>query len=179
MTAEPTWTEKNRSAARRIAAAIAGGQVARGDVSALRRARPGDLGGPAVWKLAVRFLEPDGLLHEEGPHRDAMERRWTALLAGMASAKSSGKGRQLGSALADAKVSEARVLRLLRARGVALLRVVRTVVHQLDSSGTTIDWGELAELVLSEGKPEWQEAVRRRVARAYYRTTPAETAATD
>jgi len=40
--------------------------------------------------------------------------------------------------------------------------------HQLASCAESIDWTDLASLVLSDGQP-YGESVRRRVARDYYR----------
>lgn len=145
-----------------------------GDVAALRRLRPGEIGGPAFWKIVVRDLEPASLLPPAShPRRDEAERRWAVILAGMAEmAGYHGGGVSLGRALAgwstsDRPVSEARVLRLLQARGESLLRLVRPVAHQLASRGVRLDWTHFADLVLSEGR-EWEDRVRRRIALDYY-----------
>lgn len=150
------------------------GSIPPGDVSALRRSRPGDIGGPAFWKIAVREIEPAGLLPPAtAPWRDDAERRWTTILAGMAEmAGLHSGGLSLGRALAgpsgsERLVSEARVLRLLQAHGESLLRLVRPVAHQLASRGARLDWTDLAHLVLSDGK-ESQDHVRRRIALDYY-----------
>jgi CRISPR system Cascade subunit CasB len=146
--------------------------IASGDRAALRRHRPGEAAGPAFWKLAVHHLEPDGLLPGAGaPQRDDLERRWAVILAALA--ELSGlhrRGFRLGRVLAEAGVAEARVLRLLRARGEALARLVLTVVHQLASGRHPVDALGLAELLLSDGRPSWEERVRRFVAEDFYRT---------
>lgn len=140
-----------------------------GDVAALRRARPGEIGGPAFWKIAVRHLEPARLLPGiDHPDRDAAERRWTAILGGMAEmAGLHQRGVRPGRALARNKVAEARVLRLLKAEGEALLDLVRTIAHQLKSQGARVDWTDLAGLVHWGGHPA-QDSVRRRIALDYY-----------
>lgn len=140
-----------------------------GDVSALRRARPGEIGGPAFWKIAVRYLEPARLLPgADHPGRNAAERRWTAILGGMAEMAGLHQGGiRPGRALARNRVAEARVLRLLRADGVTLLDLVRTIAHQLKSQGARVDWTDLAGLVHWDGHPA-QDGVRRRIALDYY-----------
>lgn len=145
------------------------GAIPSGDVAALRRARPGEIGGPAFWKIAVRHLEPANLLPAaSAPWRDAAERRWTAILQGMAEmAKLHGGGLRVGRALAERSVSEHRLLRLLRAEGEGLLDQVRTISHLLANRGARIDWTDLAELVYYDGRPP-QHSVRRRIALDYY-----------
>lgn len=145
------------------------------DRAALRRARPGDLGSPAFWKLAIEELEAPGLLSpNEGPQREEQERRWVRIVADLAELGPLHQARvPLGRALASADLGEARVIRLLRAEGDALLRLSRTVAHRLASQGQAVNAGDLAELVLSDGHPSWSARARRRVARDFYRTTPA------
>lgn len=161
-----------REAIQAIASAIAHQLVPPGDLGALRRARPGDLGGPAFWRIAVRHLEPAGLLPPpEAPWRNDVERRWVTILAGLAEmAGLHRRGLRLGRVLAESEISEARVLRLLRASDDALLAVVRAVSHQLASAGRAVDWADLARLVTSDGKP-WGTSVRRAIAEDFYRTS--------
>lgn len=151
-----------------------------GDIAALRRYRPGDGGSPVFWKLAVHYLEPDGYLPEyEGAAREKAEKRWAAILAGMAETKGRhDKKRKLGKVLRDEDVKEHRVLRLLRARDLPLLRIVRSVVHQLSSAGAAFDWNDLAQLILSDGTKR-EKSVRRRIARDYYRPAPAKAEETE
>lgn len=157
----------------RIAWEIEHDAIPPGDLSALRRGNRDDASGPAFWKVAVRLLEPAGHLPApDAPWRDETERRWVAIFAGMAEMKGLHRsGLRLGGALADAEVAEARVLRLMRAHGEALHPVVRGVVHQLATSGSHLDWYDLAELILSDGRRRrWEAGVRRRIALDYYRT---------
>ena len=154
-----------REVVHRIASEIADNRIPPGDRAALRK---GEL-GPAFWKIAVRHLEPAGLL-VDGPHRDEAERRWAAILAGLARAPGlHARGRRLGTVLAEAGVAEARVLRLARAHGESLHKTVRAVAQQLASSGLRVDWADFAELITSDGAP-WEDEVRRRMCRDFYRT---------
>lgn len=168
--------ERPRSSLRDVVQAIAGGiahqVVPPSDLGQMRRARPGDLGGPAFWKIAVSHLEPAGMLPPpDAPWRDEAERRWVTIVAGMAEmAGRHRRGRRLGRVLAENDLSEARVLRLLRATDQPLLATVRAVTHQLAASGSAVDWGDLAQLVTSDGEP-WGEGVRRRIAEDFYRSS--------
>ena len=154
-----------RETAHRIALVIADKHFPSGDRAALRK---GEL-GPAFWKLAVQHLEPAGLL-PEGPHREESERRWAAIVAGLARAPElHARGRRLGAVLAEADVAEARLLRLARAHGESLHKTVRAVAQQLASGGWRVDQADFADLITSDGAP-WEEDVRRRLCRDFYRT---------
>lgn len=133
----------------------------------LRRMAPGDVACSAFWKISVRHL------HLEGSEERVaeQERRWSVILASLAAMADRHRTRvPLGAALARADLSEARVLKLLRARGTALPDVIRTVCHQLGAASQPVDFADIARLVLSEGRRD-EERVRRRIARAYYRST--------
>lgn len=152
-------------------------KIPAGDQAALRRLKPGEAGGPSFWKIAVHYLEPKGLLSAaSSPWRDAEERRWAAVLSAIAQLKDQHRqGFGLGHALAAADVTEARVLRLLRAHDDVLLDVLRAVVHQLRSKGQPVDLGDLAALVTSDGAP-WEDSIRRTIAMDYYRRHRSENA---
>lgn len=144
-----------------------------GDVAQLRRQQTARswqrVASPAFWKIAVRHLEPSGLLapNEEDWRLDR-EQRWVTILGFLAEMKGlHGAKHSFGKALSDAEVAEARVLRLLRANGEALVSVLRGLVHQLANRGQRVDLGELATLVLSDGAP-WEPQVRKKIARDYY-----------
>jgi len=163
-----------RSAVNRIVQAMRkDGAVTPGDRAALRRQRPGEPGGPVFWKMAARYLEPADLLPPvASKRRDGAERQWAVVLAAIAELADlhhTGPGHRLGRVLADRKVSEARVLRLLRAHDEALLDTARDVVHQLASSGARVDLADLANLVTSDGTA-WETDVRRSIALDYYRS---------
>jgi hypothetical protein len=156
-------TGRLRSAVNRIVQAMRkDGAVTPGDRAALRRQRPGEPGGPVFWKMAARYLEPADLLPPvASKRRDGAERQWAVVLAAIAELADlhhTGPGHRLGRVLADRKVSEARVLRLLR-----------DVVHQLASSGARVDLTDLANLVTSDGTA-WETDVRRSIALDYYRS---------
>ena len=138
-----------------------------GDVAALRRMRPEEVGCPAFWRIVATHLEPAGVLPGEAQARARAERRWAALLAGMAETKGlHAPGRRTGQALAKV-LSEPRFLRLVRAQGDALLDALRLAAHQLAARAEPADWAGLARLVLSDGASN-EESVRRTLARDYY-----------
>jgi CRISPR system Cascade subunit CasB len=169
----PARAESRLSVVGRIAAAL---DVAKrpdlaGRVAELRRLDPHSPGGPAFWRVAAEHLVPAGELSGDGPARDARERRWAVILGAMAHLGGLHDPHvPLGRALADASVSEARVLRLLRARDEALWDQLRAMVHQLASRAVRADQREIAALVLSDAPHDdaWREDVRRKVARHYY-----------
>jgi len=95
--------------------------------------------------------------------------RWALISQGMALA-GHGNGR-LGEQLADAGVSEARVTKLLTARGDAFQQLLPRVLRLMASKGTAPNWRELGELVLKENDPSQQdaaEALRLRIAGPYF-----------
>lgn len=154
-----------REVVHKIALEIAQEHFPAGDRAALRKEQR----GPAFWKIAVHHLEPKGLL-VDGPWRDEAELRWAAILAGLArNPQLHRRDRRLGDVLAEADIAEARVLRLARAHGDSLHKTVRAVAQQLASSGLKVDWGDFADLILSDGRP-WEDEVRRRMCRDFYRT---------
>lgn len=168
-TAPPSYAKRVRAAVNAIAAELANDRIPPGDRAALRRGE--DQIGPAFWKVAVHHLEPAVLLSEgDGPRRVEDERRWAAILAGLArGAELHRAGRRLGTVLAEAEVAEARLLRLARAHEESLLRTVRAVAQQLTANGYTVDWADFADLILSDGTKQ-EESVRRRLCRDFYRT---------
>lgn len=174
------YTKRVREAVHKIAWAMEdkeGRPIGAGDRAALRRMQDGKPDGMVFWKIAARYLEPEGLLlARDDPSRTAVERAWAAVLA--TAARLEGQHRRnfkLGRALAEAGVSEARIQRLYAAHGDALLDALRGVVHQLASSGHLVDLGDIAELVLSDGSDLehegvlWEDSVRHELALDFYR----------
>lgn len=160
--------DRAREAVQRIAWEFEQEVIAPADRAALRRIRPGEAGGPAFWKIAIRHLEPAGLLADvDSPLRQWQELCWSTVLSAMAEGLPLGK-RSFGRALAETGVTEARVLRLLRAHEDVLLATVRTVTHQLAAAGCAFDWSDIVELLFSDSAP-YAEGVRRRIAYDYYR----------
>ncbi|MBL8787542.1 MAG: type I-E CRISPR-associated protein Cse2/CasB [Deltaproteobacteria bacterium] len=145
--------------------------ITSGDAAALRRMREGEVEPAAFWRLAVTVLEPEGLVSSL-----EAERAWRTIIGLMARAASLHKPSiKLGAALEIAGCSEARVTRMLDAKGQSLEPALRGLVHQLASQSVKFNHAELARLVLTEFVPglrrDWAET-RRRVARAYFASTP-------
>lgn len=143
-----------------------------GDRASLRRLKHEAPDSPAFWRIAVSDLEP--LMHSPELPPETVERRWAAILRGLAEVAGAGlhrPGRRLGEAVAAAKIDEARFVRLLRAHGDALLDLVRPLAHQLISKGEPVDWDDVARLVLNDGLADKDERTRRDLARSYYSTT--------
>lgn len=146
-------------------AAVVERELSPGDLADLRRLRPEEPASPAFWKLAATYLS-DSL--PGGPGREEAERRWAAVLGALANLRGLHRSdRPLGRALAEAGLSEMRLLRLLRARDAALYDVTRGVVHYLAQKAEPADLGQLAGLLLDQDGDR-AEAIRRRIARAFY-----------
>lgn len=143
-------------------------QISPGDVAELRRLVPDDPGGAAFWRLMASTVVGEGRLPEGGPSRDGAERRWAAVLSAMAITKDLHQPRRsMGAALGAAGYSELRFVRLLRARGDALLNELRGAARYLASRAESVDPVEFARLVFSDGA-DWEESARRRIAREFY-----------
>lgn len=137
-----------------------------GDLASLRRLRADALDPLTLWRNLVRWgVDPRG---------DAEVAGWADTLALLASAPEvHQRGRHLGQALAEAGVSEARLLRLLRAEGDAFAAQARSVLHLLASSGESADLSFLAELRFALS-PQRREHICRNIASNYYRHKPKE-----
>ena len=145
-------------------------KAAIGDRAALRRLNYAAPDSPAFWRIVVSDL--DGLIADQEPQRRSDERRWAAILAGLAEVAGAGlyrRGRPLGEAAAAAKLLEARFTKLLRAHDDALLDLIQPLAHQLVAKGEAVDWFDVARLVLSDGAPN-EDEVRRNLAKRYYAT---------
>jgi CRISPR system Cascade subunit CasB len=153
-----------------VASAIASGRLGPGELAELRRLSPEDPAPPAFWHALIRLVEPK----DQGPggtdRRQAWERQWAVILAGMATLGHI-RDTSFGQALAEAGYAEPRLRRLLRARGTRLWDEVRLGVRFLAAKGAAIRWQDCAELVLAdpEAHPSWAERVRRHIARDYFR----------
>jgi CRISPR system Cascade subunit CasB len=136
-----------------------------GTLAELRRIRPDDPGGAAFWRIVVRRLD---LELPVGERRYDALRRWAVILSALAELEGlHNPGRRLGSVLAQADVSEARLTKLLRVNGEALWDAVRGVTHQLASANAQVDMAGFARLVLSDGRAD-EQAVRQTIANDYY-----------
>ena len=140
-----------------------------GDIAELRRMRADGSASIAFWKLMARRVEGPMGLPDHGARRERLERRWMLILSCMAELTGLHEPkRPLGRALVEAGLSEARLARLLRARGESLEETLRAVCHQLASSGKPANQTDLALLVLSEDEAD-EPYTRRRIARDYFR----------
>ena len=150
------------------------GAIPSGDASALRR--EDGARSPTFYKIATLLLssELEGL---RGELLGEAERRWARVVHLLA--RTGGLHRlgapSVGTALANAGVAEARLLRLLRAEGDATDAAARAAVAPLVQRAMAFDPVDLAALVLSAPSAAWRfhiedgDAVRRRVARDFYR----------
>ena len=161
----------------------------RGALAALRRLDPDNPTAPAFIVLLLdaeaeatkrqREAGPDRA--EPGPsnavrggawtiaERDAPV--WALIVRGMAltAPDHHATGLRVGTALHQAGISEARVARMLAARGVQFRAHITRVIRQLAQHRQPADWQELARLILAEaGVIRDLDQRRHRIARAYY-----------
>lgn len=141
-----------------------------GDRAQLRRLRPGELQPPPFWRLSTSVLarEFDGLGEDSSSKREAA---WGLIASAMARSGMPFDGkRRLGQGLAEANVSELRLLRLLRSDVSQLPAQAHSLVQILASKGQPIHWIDFARLVLSTGRSDHERA-RRQIARDYFSNT--------
>lgn len=142
-----------------------------GERAALRRLQPEVLQPHQLAALA-RALLAAGLSPEQW-HADTWP-RWALVVHGMALAGHDGRpGQMLGSQLAQAKVAESRVTKLLTSRGNAFTQLLPRVLRLMASKNVAPNWRELGELVLIESstKPHQQakaEKIRLQIAGPYF-----------
>jgi CRISPR system Cascade subunit CasB len=95
-------------------------------------------------------------------------RKWAFIAHGIAlSGHNSGKDQFLGRQMHEAGVSEARVTRLLDARGDAFIQTLPRLLRLLASRDVAPNWAELAQLVLREDQDD-AEKTRLRVANNFF-----------
>lgn len=140
-----------------------------GDRAALARLDPCALRPHEIAALSRALLsaglQPETWRAETWP-------RWALVAHGMALAGHDGAGR-LGRQLAQARVAESRVTRLLTARGDAFRQLLPRVLRLLASKGVQPNWFELGELVLKADSTdsddvERAEQLRLRIAGPYF-----------
>lgn len=143
------------------------GVISRGDVASLRRMDPRH--------PAAAFFKIEGLVLDESLPGDAAKRandetRWAAIVVGLAYLGAlHDPSKRLGLALADAKYSELRFTRLVRADEEYLADELPTLARFLAAKGMPVDWTAAAQLILSAGAADdKEESVRRHLARDYY-----------
>jgi len=120
------------------------------------------------WRSATFYRIYADAIAPDHTGDDEHQRRWAMILAGMAQLGHQ-FGRNAGATLAENGLAERRFVRLLDADPDHLAADLRAVVSFLSAKGATVNWTDLADLVLSCGR-ERQDEVRRRFAAAYYRT---------
>ncbi len=140
-----------------------------GERAALARLRPESLQPHQLAALA-RALYAAGLSPEQW-HADTWP-RWALIAHGMALVGHDGK-QKLGTQLAQAKVSESRVTKLLTSRGDAFTQLLPRVLRLLASKGVAPNWRELGELVLKESSSQrshqaMAEEIRLQIAGPYF-----------
>ena len=151
----------------------------RGDLAELRRMNPDSPDVSAFWRM---MAEQDLL------GSPPFESRWALVLHGIAlmtptSAQGGGTRtahdglNPVGRALylggdpqrPSALCSEARLNRLLTARGPMLRALLARMFRMLGSEGVSFDWREMTQFILNADQDERRaEQGRRRIARAYY-----------
>lgn len=161
MSVEP---RKWRDAVREIARRIGRDDYPAGSLAELRRLDPEKPDGPAFWWLVAQHA-PRAF--------DDDHAAWAlaTVVQGMAIAhpfhRPSDGLRLLGRALAEADVSEARLMRLLRSPWSDLPEELRRLARLMGAKGDAgrFDWSDAFDLLF------WRdgESIRRRIARDYYR----------
>lgn len=131
---------------------------AHGDLASLRRLDRDAPASPAFYRLAVR--------HAPGLERPGDLRALALILTIMALSPEALAPTRLGHALAEAGVSEARVQRLLAARGEAFRELALRTARVLAGRGT-LPYRELGLLILARSEP-FAEEIRMRIARDYW-----------
>ena len=137
-----------------------------GELAELRRISPEEPFTPALWKILISCV-PESWT--SGADRDEKERRWAALLMGMAlSGGLHTPSKPFGEALAEAGWSELRFVRLMRAKDKKLFGELRRVAGYLAAKSQEANWADMADLLLDQ-HGDFAEKHRRRLARYYYR----------
>lgn len=164
----PEKPPSRRSRLRELAGRLSHKSMPRGELAALRRLDPARPSEPALWRLLFAVLP-----EEEVPASEALVRRWALAVKGMAlmaplTRQESGVS-GAGAALVEIGYSEARLARLLAARGEAFEVLFLRLCRQLAAGGQRVNWGDLGLLALSGAEEtEAAEGHRLALARAYY-----------
>ena len=151
----------------------------RGDLAELRRMKPDKLDKAVFWKLmaeqnllgnpsregkwalilnGIALMTPRNPTHLQGSAHDGRNYVGTALFLGGDSQRERGF------------FSEARLNRLLTARGAMLRTLLTRMFRMLSSVDVAFNWWEMAHFILvADSNEKAAEEARRRIARAYYR----------
>ena len=160
-----------------LADRLAGNEFPRGDLAELRRMDPATPNAAVFWRLMARH---------DLPASTNWENRWALILHGIAlmthrtsSTTSAHKedipvGRALfqggASNRRESFYSEARLGRLLAARGAMLHTLLIRTFRMLAAAHQCFNWDEMAQFILADGHDESRaERARRKIAREYYR----------
>jgi hypothetical protein len=135
----------------------------RGDLADLRRLDVDNPAAPAFWRI-ITSVEGDWSADNGAMVRS---QRYARLLRLMAHCPDGVALSGLGKALAEADVSEARVQKLLAARGPALDDAIDVVARRLAKHGR-LPIAEIAVLLTSDPQSESAERARMEIARGYW-----------
>ncbi|MFW5751648.1 MAG: type I-E CRISPR-associated protein Cse2/CasB [Planctomycetota bacterium] len=141
------------------------GWLTRGDQAALRRARPDQCAGSALFRFLAHLRGEGRFMPDHGDERDEAERRWTVIL-GAACRLAHIKGTSVGHALADAGFADLRLERLLASSGIDFLRDLDRAVRFLDGKSAGCDLFSLYRLVMADDQRAERE--RRQLARDFF-----------
>jgi CRISPR type I-E-associated protein CasB/Cse2 len=157
-----------RALVNQVAALIRGhGPITTGDAAALRRMDP--------VKPHAAFFKLVGLVLDEHLPNDLRARmdretRWAAIVVGLAHLGDLHRlGMRLGRSLAEARLSELRFARLLRADTDRLADELPMLARFLAARNMATDWSDAAWLILSSERGD-EERARRSIAADFYRT---------
>ena len=158
-----------------LAYQFSGDRIARGDLARLRRMNPDSPNDAVFWHFVT----------QKNQRGERLENGWALVMQGIALMTGTSDGHSahdgnmpIGKALfyggdksrKSAFYSEDRLNRLLMARGPMLRTLLRRMFRMMASANQPFNWREMARLILSDGYDETgAEAVRRNIARAYYR----------
>lgn len=131
----------------------------RGDLAELRRMDPDHPDAPAFFRMLVRHCPDAGA----GFARRCARLAWMLALRPKAL-----KPGSLGEAMAEHGISEARVQKLLAARGEAMAKQIAIIARRL-ANERTLPYRELGRLLLAHDDDEAAEATRMQIARDYFR----------
>lgn len=142
-----------------------------GERAALARLDPDGELRPRQVAALTRVLLDAGLAPED--FSPTLWRAWTLIAHGIALTGHS-KEHPLGQQLAEARVAESRVTRLLTARGDAFRQLLPRLLRLLAAGGVAPNWLELGRLILlqeQEGRSNRDvEALRLQIASRYFST---------
>lgn len=161
----PSRSQTTRSRLSLLQQRLRDSRIDTGSMAALRR---GDahtvLSQPAFHRLTAGFDDQEFV-------GDGAE-RWATVAQAIALTDVPDAGREAaGATLARVGFSEARLSRLLSARGGAFRNQVTLLARFVRGRGSPVDWSDLGELVLVEERFESRaDALRLRLARDFYRT---------